>query len=807
LRVRHSEPEGLFLSEIDPIRVERKKGCPEPTIRKVEALDSAPQVQWLGWTFLALLVSAVTLYFRFGRAILLGYSIAPWGDTIHVSGTLFCEASRQLRAGTIPVYDWVANEPLYFSAHMTTHYPFYFLWVEGFCSKSSAVQMADVIAVFHLLVSFGLFYVTARVLGLLRVPALFASTFYAISPDLFQIAVFPTIVAAAAWVPGIVLGILLITLRRKYALGAATMVVCAGLLFAAGPGSSMLAPTLVMAVMVGVLKCVSMIASRDWPDMARTAGAVLVAGGLIVLVTNSSTLNLLEHLEQLVRWTRHGAVFGSANAYPGEILFEKQTMADLGTLFAPSRRAFAIGSFFLGAPLVALALIGFATAWRQLEGQIAAAFVVVPVFLVFVDPWNIVLVAQYIPGFSHVRHLSFLGLPLIIGMALLAGFGITELMERRASVSLVAAVVLLTLVAAWLSIRASTTLSQDVATTVGLMTAVALGLVLAASFRLPGAPIVLCAILILHWLVIERLASASADMGNVQRTGDWANEHEPAWTEIESLLDHARMSETSPFAVAFDPSVTESGLNYGSAGTVALLLGVPSFQYGFSPRVAWKFLKTNYRYPDYAFYAAHGARYLITETPREREGLRLVSQEGEMRLYAFDNASQYVELLCAPGTAGLPISQHETIQPGRLPDAPSALADAMTAAHASATSGCPSSVSDIAIDRHGNRIAAQLAASGPRVLVINLPPYDAWKLELGGKRIRAYNFDDSQIVAWLPDGADGRATLTFAPSGYYHRLAIDMIGGALALIWLGFTLYREITSSGSARHRIDPGLG
>ncbi|NNC00814.1 hypothetical protein HI113_43925, partial [Corallococcus exiguus] len=55
----------------------------------------------------------------------------------------------------------------------------------------------------------------------------------------------------------------------------------------------------------------------------------------------------------------------------------------------------------------------------------ALAFVVVSVlFFVFFDFGNLALGFGFIPGLSHIRHLSLLGTPLSICVALLAGFGI-----------------------------------------------------------------------------------------------------------------------------------------------------------------------------------------------------------------------------------------------------------------------------------------------------------------------------------------------------------------------------------------------
>ncbi|WP_211486574.1 hypothetical protein, partial [Corallococcus exiguus] len=162
-------------------------------------------------------------------------------DDVWLTGPLFCEASRQVATGHLPLLDWSTLETFHHNAHFTPVYPLYFFGILDFCSVAKAVQSQDVIRFVHLGILFANALFLGRVVGLRWVGSAFAAVAIATSLNARELATFPTIVAAAAWLPLALAGLLLILEKRAYAWGAAVFVGAVSLLLYAGPGSNMIA--------------------------------------------------------------------------------------------------------------------------------------------------------------------------------------------------------------------------------------------------------------------------------------------------------------------------------------------------------------------------------------------------------------------------------------------------------------------------------------------------------------------------------------------------------------------------------------
>ena len=86
----------------------------------------------------------------YGAFALPQFAFAPWGDTVHLTGPLFCEVSHNTEITKAPLLNWSTFEALDYNPHISALYPFYLTAWLDFCSPEAAVQASDLIAVLHL---------------------------------------------------------------------------------------------------------------------------------------------------------------------------------------------------------------------------------------------------------------------------------------------------------------------------------------------------------------------------------------------------------------------------------------------------------------------------------------------------------------------------------------------------------------------------------------------------------------------------------------------------------------------------------
>jgi hypothetical protein len=220
-------------------------------------------------------------------------------------------------------------------------------------------------------------------------------------------------------------------------------------------------------------------------------------------------------------------------------------------------------------------------------------------------------------------------------------------------------------------------------------------------------------------------------------------------------------------------------LTYITAGNAAIYLGIPTFQFSFSPRIYWKFLDEANRFPDYRYYALHGAKYLLSTSDLSNSILQPDFQIGPVRVYRIVGAREWVGGICSASThpefLGLPA------KPGRLPDLPLEITRRLSKAWSEQQADCAHGLSDISLLPNQDRLTWLMTKSAPRLLLINLPPYRAWRLELAGQDIPLFNLSDSQIIAIVPEGLEGVATLTYVPTFYFERLWSGFLAGLILL--------------------------
>jgi hypothetical protein len=425
----------------------------------------------------------------------------------------------------------------------------------------------------------------------------------------------------------------------------------------------------------------------------------------------------------------------------------------------------------------------------------------------FVDRFDLALVWiwSHIPGLSHTRHLSLLAGPFVLSAALLAGRGLEALLRPQ-------------------SVRARYAMAMALGVIVVLGATVwAVGVSYKPGYMLPAllGPGLLAMLL---WLRGNRLATAHPgllaamvvlasgvavvpqlhlylgpiDRNPVQtRSTDTAPAdshwlYSPAktrtWVDMNRLVARLAAADPAPGVFVFHSSITSDDQHYTTAGTVARLQGWPTFQYFHSPRVHWKFFAQNYQFPNYAFYAHLGGRYLIAEGALVDPLLEQVGQEGALFAYRIAASQPLVVPICG-ATGLLGDWRGRTSQLPRPPDAllaPGRAAEATPAACA----GTP--VINVRVDRAQDALRFDLVSAGADVLVLNLPPYAGWRLTIGGRQVPVFALDDNRIIAAVPSGLLGPAALAYRPMRYLLLLRVSE-GSAVvfALIWAYMTWRRH----------------
>lgn len=726
-------------------------------------------------------------------ALMPGWAFAPSHDTPHLTTPMFCEVGRHFAAGRFPLFDWTMLEPVSHNAHFSPLYPFYLAGLLDFCGLLPAVAAHDLVTALHLGLMFANSLVLARVAGLPALGVVFAAFVMVVSPNAFALAQWPTLVAPAAWLPLAAAGLLSILHRGDWLRGAAMLAAGGGMMLLAAPATNLVASLVAFGLILGTGCLVAAMADGSWRwKPLAWAACGLAAAALIGLVATGTTGNLLIALDDLIRWNRTGYVIGRevTGDFRREILAEQQGLWQLFSVILPFRTpGLATGNFFLGAISLCLAAVGAWDTRREALTRILAAMFCIPLVLMYLDPLGLALAWAYIPGLSHTRHLSLLGGPFMIAAGLLAGHGFLVILRPEAARARRILAVTLAVIAV-LAVGPVLTLASP---TRGLWPALAGMLLLAAVLLrwgdrlatsrprlLAGAIVLGCAMVAVPQMLL-RLRPVTE--GPAQTA---------TWQDLSDVVGRLAAADPEPSVFTFHGSIAADGFTYTTAGTAARLLGLPAFQYFHSPRVHWKFFAQNYLFPDFATYGRLGGRYVFTQGPLEDPLLEPLDQQGTIFAYRIRGARPLVVAVCGVPRPNDPDGEASPRpRPSQLRRAPPALLAAGRAADA-AEPGCPGApVSDIRIDRSVESLRFTLAPVEAAFLVLNVPPYEGWRLVVGGRRLPIFALDDSRSIAALPPGLGGPSALSFRPGDVLLRMAASAIGvGILVLSLLGLAWRR-----------------
>lgn len=742
------------------------------------------------WFLLLLTLCLGSLATGLWPALTAGFSFAPSHDTTWLTAPLLCEFGRHFAVGRLPLMDWTILEPVSHNLHLSPLYPLHLPWLLDYCELGAAVAAHDLVIALHLFLMFGTATVMGRAAGLSWPGALLAGFTVAASMNALALGRWPTLVAAAAWLPLAVAGLLLVLHRGRFLAGSALVVVGASLMLMSNPATNLSAPLTFIGLVLGAGAVLGALARGEWrtrllPWMA--CGLACVA--LIAFLSLGTSGNALLALDDLVRWNRTGHVIGREVTpdFAREILAEQQDLRALLGVLLPTHPRWVAGGFFLGGVVLALAALGAWDGRREGLTRALLAMAALVVLFVFLDPGEWVLLWAHVPGLNHTRHLSLLGTPFVIAAALLAGRGLEAALRPGAARARRRVALLLAALAA-LSWLAALFLLPPGQRHMHLLWPVLLAcLLLAALLWLAGdrlaarrpQALAAAALLCCGVVAVPQIHSRMLPM-SVSPVGT------QGWEDLNRLTRRILAADPVPGVVLFHGGITADGLNYTSAGTVARLAGAPTFQYFHSPRVFWQFFAVNYRFPDYAFYARHGARHLLAQGPIEDPALEEVGREGAFFAYRLRAARPLVVPLCGveplpPGAAG-----GEPPRPSQLPAAPPALMARAAAADA-ALPPCPgNTVLQTRVDRGANALRFFLRPGPAQALVLNMPPHAGWQLTVGGRPVPIFTLDDMRMAAALPAGLGGEARLSYRPQGVILRQAATAGGWMLLLAALGW---------------------
>lgn len=753
------------------------------------------------WSFLILCVAILAV--AVAPVLTAALAFAPFYDTPHLTSPLFCEMGRHFLQGRFPLFDWTILEPVSHNAHFSPLYPFFFIGLFNYCSLMPSIAGHDMVAVFHLAVMFGNTVVLGRVARLPLAGAIFAALLFTASANAFVLAQWPTLVAPGAWLPLAAAGLLSVLDRGSWLRGTAMIGAGFGAMLLAAPATNLTASFVAFALMLSTGRLVAAFADGSWRRLLLPWIACAVASAVVVVwVGTGTTGNLLVALDDLIRWNRTGYVIGREVTadFTREILVEQRGILDLASVLLPLRVPFAVGNFFIGPVVACLAVLGAVDGRREWLVQTLAAMLCLCLFLVFLDPVGVALVWSYVPGLNHTRHLSLLAGPFMIAGSLLAARGLAVVLRPEASgarramaITLAVAGLLLGIASAVLYVTEPAVLT-DADSNLGparlgavLGAWVAAFLLLSRGNRLavahPGRLAVLlvlsCAVTTVPLLHTRLRSIGQSPVG--LRT----------WQDLDRMVERLVSADPGPHVFVFHGSITSDGFNYTTAGTAARLHGAPTFQYFHSPRVHWKFFAQNYLFPDFAAYGRLGGRYVLSEGPLEDPLLEAVGQEQTTFAYRIRNSRELVFASCG---AALPVDMgapRTRLRPSQLPLAPPNVLEAGRAADAApgACSGDP--VGGIRIDRSKDALRFELAPSDTQILLLSLPPYDGWRLSIGGRGIPLFALDDSRLVAVVPAGVSGPAALIFRPIPVMIRMGIGTTGVAFLLLFFLWLAWRR----------------
>lgn len=755
----------------------------------IRSLMDQPRDVWL-----VLLLCLAGLGISFLPALTPGLAFAPSHDTPHLTTPLLCEVGRHFTAGRFPLFDWTMLEPVSHNAHFSPLYPFYFAGLLNYCELLPAVAAHDLITVFHLILMFANALILARVAGLPALGAVFAAFIVTVSPNAFALAQWPTLVAPASWLPLAVAGLVAILYRDAWLRGTAMLVAGAGMMLLAAPATNLVASLVVLGLMLGAGSLIAAIADGSWrwkPFIWALCG--VVSAGFVILIATGTTGNLLIALDDLIRWNRTGYVIGRevTGDFTREILTEQQGPRELLGVILPFRTPpLSTGNFFLGAIAFCLAGLG---AWEGRREALTRTLVVmsgITLVLMYLDRFQLALVWSYIPGLSHTRHLSLLGGPFMMAAGLLAGRGFVALLRpeaaraRRIVAVTLAVIALLTIPVLRLGLPFTWERVAPAILGMGVLAVILLccGNRLAASR--PGW--LAAAVVVASGLVV-----APQVRGRLQPIAN-SPAYTQTWRDMSVLVGRLAAADPEPGVFTFHGSIAAEGWDYTTAGTTARVLGLPSFQYFHSPRVHWKFFAQNYRFPDFATYGRLGGRYVLSQGPLEDPLLEPFGQEGTIFAYRIRGRRPLVVAIC--GVPRLPDEDGGNTarpRPSQMRLAPPALLAAGRAADA-APPGCPGEpVSGIGVDRSVESLRFTLAPVGAEFLVLNVPPYEGWRLTVGGRRLPIFALDDSRSIAAVPHGLSGPSALSFRPRNELIRMLLSVAGVGLLVLFFLWLAWRR----------------
>ncbi len=726
------------------------------------------------------------------------WAISPWGDTIYLTGPLFCEISRSVKAAAVPLMNWSTFEAIDFNPHVAPYYPFYlFNWLD-FCSPRAAAQAADTITVLHMAIFAMTMTSLIRATGAGFAAAFGGASLAVTLPNTFTIANFPTFITVAAWLPMAFEGLLRIYYRRDYLLGILVLAIGTSAMLTAGPGTNLLSALVLVGLIMTVERLVHILRRKEFTFGLRLTCGLAAAAVITILLSLASTINLFGHIGEIIRWTRMGPVIGkSGAANVKEILTEQLTWQDLPQLLTPISVNYAVGYYLLGPAAVLLALAGVVSRWSQPAVRVFATVVAVCVIIVFLSPARLVLLWTVVPGLSHTRHLSLVATPLAISIGVLAGQGLAafsgagmSLRRSRAALWAAGFVVLLVSVAGAFAYGALKT--SDAPSYLAVIAMLTVALFAAIVAMKPGP--------LRQWgaasLIVLQMAFVH---GTLQRNdGTPAVAKSELWRSINAALERIRASDPDSGRIALHPSIEGPDLSYLQAGSAATYMEMLTFSHYTSPRIYWKFVHEIGLAGDSGF-AGFGGKYLLSIAALPESLGKELFRVGDVRVYLLDHRRPFVASLCLkPGDLTLPADPTLGIAPaGQLP----LLNPTVTAAIEALRDGhrdCPSAEERVGFDRRHSALDFAIPPGQERLLVISVPPYESWQLSAGGRQLPLYNLKEQQIVAAIPSDISGAAILSYRPARYRILLRISQTAWVLAILALaGAIAWRW-------RHRAEP---
>ena len=729
--------------------------------------------------WLAVVACVIAFGWMYSKPLSQAFAYAPWVDTIHLTGPLFCEASRQFGKLQIPEFNWINLIPAPYIPHFSPFYPFYFLGLLDYCSGASAVQSQDIVRVIHNGIFFINVFVLGRVVELERAWSILAAALCTLSVDLYIVSIWPTIIASMSWVPLAIAGLLSLLYHERYRLGSALLIASLTFMLFAGPASNALAPLVFVALVFSSVRVIGLLRAARYRDLCTIAAVGLCAIVAVAALNLGSAGNFLAVLGETIRWTRTGTVVGYGSL-GREILADQQGIPALYGIMFPDKVSYDLGNIFVGPLLASLAITGAMTATRSHRRRLDHR--------------------RSSDNFSHLprsgRDCAILELR--AGPQPYAAFepSVYALCARHRYSSVywypfappgqrpggeAGVIVALALMAEWGAVAAAIGGEpKAVVNSIILVVSLAAGLLIVAA-RNPRLSVVRASvpmIVILASLVIN--VQTNKIVFIPVATSQISS---PTWTALTAAMERIKRDDPAPGRLVMDPSIHSDGFSLFDAGSIAAYVGLPSFQVYLSPTIVWKFTADSNRFPDYDFYALRSAKYLFAGKAFDDPRMESAFVDGPIHVYRLVNWRPWVSAFCPPAITLSESWPKTKAEPGRLPDAPAPLAATVGELDAAlARSGCDRPlVSLIDVVPRQNALRWHDAGGPEHILIINLPPYRAWELTIGDRALPLYNIDQTRMAAVVPAGLSGAALITYRPTQSELLLLASLISGCLVL--------------------------